>query len=125
MRKYLLSYMILSVSIGLLFFVFSACGSGPIGPPGSGSIYNNVKGNFNCLHGDEGGCIGRAGAKPVGGNAGTACVSNVLLMWQSGDMSLKKAAEQGGIKSIASVDYSNTNILGSVFSKNCLIVHGE
>ena len=55
---------------------------------------------------------------------GEACASNILGLIATGDNSINAAKEVGGIKKVASVDYTNFSILGSIYQKVCTIVKG-
>jgi TRL-like protein family len=116
---------LLSLAAALSLAGAIACGSAPLSPPGSGSLYTNVKANFNCWHGDEGSCVGENGPKAAGSKSGEACASTILMLITTGDMSLKTAASNGGISRVASIDYSTMNVLGSLYMKSCTIVNGE
>ncbi len=116
---------LLSLAATLSLAAAIACSSTPLSPPGSGSLYTNVKANFNCWHGEEGSCVGENGPKVAGSKTGEACASTILMLFTTGDMSLKTAASNGGISRVASIDYGWTNILGSVYMKSCTIVNGE
>jgi len=92
--------------------------------PQSGSLYTSVKANHNCLLGEEGGCVGAEGPKAVGARSGSSCSSTILGLISSGDNSVKTAADNGGITQVASIDYSNSNVLG-FWVQSCIIVNGN
>lgn len=108
-------------------FLFSSCiALDPIAPPlPSAYFYSDTKANLNCGADGENGCASQKDGKPVGTKTGEACTSAILALVQMGDMSLKAAAAKGNISNVTSVDYSNTNVLGSVYLKKCLIVNGN
>ena len=59
----------------------------------------------------------------IGEKYGESCITNILGIFATGDASVKKAAEIGGIKKVTSVDYRYKNILG-IYSEFCVIVSG-
>ncbi len=59
----------------------------------------------------------------LGDNEGKACAENYLGIYATGDASIQAAKKNGGIKRVATVDYTFTNIIG-VYGKVCTIVHG-
>ncbi len=61
----------------------------------------------------------------LGSRTGESCVVGYLWLVSVGDGSVQAAAAAGGIREIMAVDYRTMNILGSVYSKVCTIVHGE
>jgi len=113
------------LAAGILFSMGSiACATG-IAPQQGGSLYSSVKGNWNCNLPDEASCVGQSGPKAAGAKTGEACTSQILGLIQTGDMSLKTAASNGGISQVASIDYSQTRILGSLYGQNCIMVNGN
>ncbi|EHQ07008.1 hypothetical protein Lepil_2332 [Leptonema illini DSM 21528] len=111
---------------GAAAIALASCATGPIDPPlGSAAIYSGTKANLNCYAGGEGGCAAEKDGKVVGTKTGEACASAVLGLIQTGDMSLKAAAADGKITEVTSVDYSNTQVLGSIYLQKCLIVNGK
>jgi DUF4097 and DUF4098 domain-containing protein YvlB len=55
---------------------------------------------------------------------GSACASNILGLFATGDASLKAAKANGNITTVTSVDHSSKSIL-SLFGTYCTIVTGE
>lgn len=98
---------------------------GPVPPSPSAFLYHDTTANLNCYFGNESGCVGLEGAKNIGSKTGRACSNSILGVYQAGDMSLKAAADDGGIQSIGAIDFSNMSVLWSVYMKNCLIVSGD
>lgn len=94
---------------------------GIYGIPGApGCLYGGVKGNVSCQV--EDGCSGDF----VGSKTGEACSSIILFgLVATGDMSIQTAAKQGRIKKIGTVDYSQMNVLGTLYLQKCTIVTGE
>ena len=60
----------------------------------------------------------------IGEKFGEACVTNVLGIFATGDASVKRAAQIGGIKKITSIDYRIKSVLG-IYTEYCVIVTGE
>ena len=58
-----------------------------------------------------------------GGATGEACAISILGFVAIGDASVEAAAQKAGIDSIASVDSTQTGILG-VYAEHCTVVHG-
>lgn len=124
------------LSLALAAAVSMSCQSSRLDPPGSGSIFASTKVNHNCQSsavsgGFSGGgsfgdanCVGNAGPRAVGSKSGEACASSILGLIQTGDMSMKAAAENGGLKTVSSVDASHMHVLG-LYQKNCIIVNGD
>jgi hypothetical protein len=83
----------------------------PVYSPAMGMLYTDLKGPLD------------AGAT-VGAKEGEACVESILGLIARGDASIKAAAEDGGIRKIASVDHRTENIFG-VFARFCTIVRGS
>jgi hypothetical protein len=59
-----------------------------------------------------------------GNKTGTACATNILGFYASGDASIESAKKAGGINAVASVDRHFNNILG-FYGKMCTIVKGN
>ena len=55
---------------------------------------------------------------------GQACAMNYLGLVSIGNMTVDAAKKAGGIKKVASVDFTQNSILG-VYAKSCTIVRGE
>lgn len=58
-----------------------------------------------------------------GTRTGTACGTNILSIFSSGDMSVEAAKAQGKIKTVTSVDRQVTNYV--VYAKVCTVVTGN
>lgn len=98
----------------------------PTAPPlPSAFLYSSVTASVNCAKHGEAGCASEKDGKDVGAKSGTSCAMAILGFFQVGDMSLKAAAAEGKITQINSVDYSQTNALGSLYFQKCLIVNGK
>ena len=106
-------------AMAAFMMVLANCGSAPLAPAGSGSLYTGVTANYNCLSNDSG-CVGEVGSK-----TGKACTSAILGLIATGDMSIKAAAANGGISKVTSVDYSQSAILGGLYVTSCTIVNGN
>ena len=101
---------LLVVAVAFLFSL-SACAVG-IGGPVTGLIYKNATGPY------------LATDNTVGSKKGKATATSVLGLFGFGDASIAKAAENGGIKKIATVDQQGTNFL-SIIATSTTIVTGE
>ena len=55
---------------------------------------------------------------------GKSCAVNVLSLLSIGEMSADAAKREGSITRVASVDFTNTSVLG-LFVKTCTFVRGE
>ncbi len=64
-------------------------------------------------------------ANSVGRKSGKACVSHLFGLFPLGDkdITVAKAAKNGGISKVNSVDFSYTNYL--VISNSCTLVNGN
>ena len=62
-------------------------------------------------------------AHKAGTKTGTACTSNILGIYASGDASASTAAKNGGIANISTVEKQYTSYAG-VYGKFCTIVTG-
>jgi len=100
------AYSALMVAASLL----SGCVFAPVVPP-RGILYNNQKAPL-------------FGGSVTGSKDGRASAHSVLFLVGWGDASLKRAAENGGIKSIKNTDYQILNI-ALVYQKYTTIVRGE
>lgn len=97
----------------------------------SGSLFQSTTENVNCGAGAED-CVGEqeygdadGNGAMVGSKSGESCATNILSLFATGDVSLKTAADNGGITKVHSVDRSHTGVLSSVYRKTCILVHGE
>ena len=55
---------------------------------------------------------------------GTACVTNIMSVYSSGDSSIETAKKEGGIQKVAFVDRTYTGFLG-FYQKGCTVVRGN
>lgn len=117
-------HILLPVFVATVGLTLSCALGDPLDPAGFGSVYTDVKANYNCRTGDSG-CIAPNGGKALGSKVGTACHTSYVNIISSGDKSLKAAAAAGGINDVHSVDYSVTSVLGSIYINDCIIVSGE
>ena len=66
---------------------------------------------------------------PVGQTASTSKVgtteSTGIICFATGDSSVKKAMDNGGITKIHHVDYKVMNVLGGLYVKYTTVVYGE
>ncbi len=92
-------------------FSISACAMGT-GSPVTGMIYTNAAGPYHATQ------------NTLGSKKGEATATSVLGMFGFGDASIIKAAENGGITKIATVDQKATRFLG-LFATSTTIVTGE
>jgi len=96
-----------------LAFTLAGCG-GAIGiTPVTGMYYTDVKGTYG-------------GVTPLEGysKVGKASCQSILGIIATGDCSIKKAMENGGITKIHHVDYHTKSILG-IIATHTVIVYGE
>ena len=113
----------------------NALGQTPLDPQNKGSLFASTTANYSCRAEGGDGCVG----KPLGSKTGQACIYTILSLITVGDKALIEAMDQGGIKTVSSVGYSEMSIfkpgnfypeLGmlvnvSLFTRDCLIVRGE
>ena len=92
-------------------FLVSACAVGA-GSPVTGVAINTGTGPMD------------ATSNIVGPKTGEASATSILGLFGFGDASIKKAAENGGIRKISTVDQKSMNILG-IFATSTTIVTGE
>ena len=99
------------LSLSALLVLSSGCYStiGAFGP--TSSIYNNVSGPVAVTGNASGSKVGRASA-------------SVVLGFATGDASIQKAMQDGGITRIHHVDYESNLILG-LFGSYAVVVYGE
>lgn len=105
----------LAFALGSLSVLSGFAGCSPIigKPYGAGSVYADVRFNE------------RTDAQAAAGmKQGEGCATQILGIVATGDASAAAAAKKAGITKIATVDGSNSNVLG-VYSKYCVIVTGE
>ena len=107
-----------ALGLSVAFAVAIACSGGGYSAP-SGSIMQNT-----VLHTDSQDGL-QGGPTEVGSKTGEACVGAILGLISSGDAGVKAAAAAGSITKVHTIDYRNDNLLGSVLSNTCTIVHGE
>lgn len=62
-----------------------------------------------------------ATSNPVGDKVGTASATIVLGLYFNQDASIQRAAKNGGIKEISTVDIKQTNILGMVWMYETIV----
>lgn len=89
--------------------VLTGCARGP-SPTGLG-LYTDVKGAVTAT--------GETGSRK-----GIACAQSVLGLVNTGDASIETAKQNGGLKTVASVDYETTGSY-PFYGKTCLIVTGS
>ncbi|MCR9141357.1 MAG: TRL-like family protein [bacterium] len=134
MKKQLL---LITTIVGALTIV---CSGGLMdAPPGNGfavnapggSLFQSTTDNVNCGAGAED-CIGEQEYGDTGGNGGLigsktgeSCASVILGLIATGDLSLKSAADVGGITKVHSVDRSYSRVVSSVYQQTCILVNGE
>lgn len=63
-------------------------------------------------------------AKFVGTKSGEACATNILGLFSQGDASVRKAATNGNIIEIGTVDVKISSFLG-LFATECTVVTGK
>lgn len=80
--------------------------------PVTGFIYTNVSDNAQVT------------ANTIGSKTGRSTATSILGIVATGDCSVATAARQGGIKTITSVDYEITNVLG-IYASSTVIVTGQ
>ena len=62
-----------------------------------------------------------ATSNPVGSKVGTATATIVLGLYFNQDAGIQKAAKNGGVKEISTVDIKRTNILGLVWMYETIV----
>lgn len=55
---------------------------------------------------------------------GRACMMSILGLVATGDASIERAKENGGIKSVSRINYEAENVLG-IFGEYCTVVKGS
>jgi hypothetical protein len=60
----------------------------------------------------------------IGAKSGKACAQTILSLLGQGDASIEAAAANGGIKTVTTVDYHATNLLG-IIGTFCTVVRGN
>jgi hypothetical protein len=60
----------------------------------------------------------------IGAKSGKACAQTILSLIGQGDASIEAAAANGGIKTVTTVDYHATNLLG-IIGTFCTVVRGN
>ncbi len=103
---------VIMLMVAVVFaFSISACAVG-MGGPVTGLIYKNSAGPY------------QATTNNIGSKRGEATAQSILGLIGVGDASIEKAAKNGGIQKIATVDQKSTNFLG-IFATSTTIVTGE
>jgi hypothetical protein len=100
------------ILLGMVFVGLSGCASTGMGLSTGFAIVN--------IHKEAGSATNAAGASKTG----KACANNYLGIAAVGDNSIEAAKKNGGISTVASVDYDITNILG-FYGASCVIVKGN
>lgn len=108
----------LALAVAFAIAVAIACSGGGYSAP-SGSIMQNTVLHTTAQDGLQG------GPTDLGSKTGEACASGIIGIISSGDAGVKAAAAAGGITTVKGIDYRNDNLLGSVLSNTCTIVHGD
>ena len=98
--------LVLTMAAGL-----SGCYAGLVATPVPGMLYLDVYGPVDA----EG---------SLGTKKGTACAESILGLIGTGDASIEAAANNGGIRTVTSVDHYSRNILG-VYAEFCTIARGS
>ena len=93
----------------ILASLMTSCASGHM----PGLIYTGTKANVTTT-------LARGAVKKTG----EACTQNYLGLVSVGDASIEAARKNGGIKKIAYIDSSYTNILG-LYQKYCTLARGN
>ncbi len=97
------------INLLALVIIFSSC-AGPAHLPG---LYMDTKGNVTTTL-----------ARGAVSKTGEACTVNYVGLVSLGDASIETARKNAGIKKIAYIDNSYTNILG-FYQKYCTLVRGN
>ncbi|HVH18106.1 MAG TPA: TRL-like family protein [Myxococcota bacterium] len=80
--------------------------------PAMGMLYADVKWDGGVANG------------AIGAKTGTACARSILGMFSQGDASIQAAANNGGIKTVTTVDHHTKNMFG-VIGDYCTTVRGN
>lgn len=94
----------------IILFLFTGCASGPV----SGLVFT-----YNHYAGEQNPDTTIPATVEFEG-----CQYSLLGLFSFGDSSAGSAAQDNGIRRIASIDYSVLSILTFVFVRNCSIVRG-
>lgn len=89
------------------------CYSAPVMPP-SGFIYSNIEAPVSPA----------VSGQPIGARRGTASSTAILGLFATGDASVKKAVQDGGISDPKHIDYEYFNFLG-LYQKFTTVVYGD
>lgn len=81
-------------------------------PVGNGLIFTSIQGPVT------------ATTAAAGSKKGSACASNILGLFATGNASIQAAKSNGNITTVATVDHTSTGIL-SLFGTYCTVVTGE
>lgn len=108
MTKFL-TLMLVLCSMLILHNCYSIGNPTGIGPPGMVFTYNKIATSGKTINAPK---------------TGQACSYRILGLVAAGEASVAKAASDGGITNIATIDKSNLGIL-SIFIKSCTIVTGQ
>ena len=100
------------VVVALFLSVLVTGCAGVVSPVGLGLIYTDVQGPIGAT--DE----------SASSKRGSACASNYLGLFASGDASIEAAKRDGGISSVTSVDHDSMSVL-MLYGRFCTIVVGE
>lgn len=96
------------ISLPLVLIFASACTTG-FGP--QGGLFTSTK-------------VGVYGTDTGGAKSGKACAMSILGLIAIGDGSVQTAADEGGVKTVKSIDLESFSILG-VFAQLCTVTHGD
>ncbi len=107
----------LTVCLGVLAMLITGCAVGPSAPfePAHAIFFNSTMAPLST----------EFNATPVADlKVGEAFTNNILGMFAFGDCSIRKAAINGGLKTVEFADYINFNVLG-IYQKTTVVVYGK
>lgn len=103
--------------LGAFALALSGCAVGPKAPfsPGQGIVFSNTTAPLSVEYGNT---------VATGLRTGKASASNVLGLFSFGDCGIRAAAEEGGLRTVEFVDYTNFNVLG-IYQETTVTVYGK
>ncbi|WP_420590433.1 TRL-like family protein [Bacterioplanoides sp.] len=100
-----------AAAISGIALLATGCSLAPT-PAGNGLLYTNVQ------------YQGMANNDATAQKTGSACATNILGLFATGDASIEAAKKAGGITKVATVDAEVTSVM-LFFSKYCTVVSGN
>ncbi len=112
MSKIVIRQLVVAAVMGGLLLGLTGCMSAPFMPPMG--AFTQVKAPLSVDYDKA----------PIGAKRGESAAIAILGLVATGDASVQTAAEAGGIKTIAHVDYEYLNVLG-IFQQVKVVVYGD